>query len=256
MSDVEPLFFAQAALYGCIHRSSSPATTGAVLIAPLFGELIQHHRAYYVLAEALADAGVPVIRYDHYGTGDSQGDLDDASVGRWVDDVASACQALVARTAVTRVHLIGARLGAAVAVAAAPRIGRAAGIVLWEPVRDGASHLAELLTTHRRVLGVYTDGNGDHGTREVLGFEIGPRLWDELERFDPSVARLSPMVDVSVFATRKTLAKWQAPDGYASWSCEEVQHPRGWLDPEEGMYDVLVPAAVVSGISKWIQARL
>jgi pimeloyl-ACP methyl ester carboxylesterase len=250
MSDVEPFLFAGERLFGCLHPApGAPRETGAVLVPPLFGELVQHHRAFYVLAEELAATGVPALRYDHAGTGDSAGDLTEASIGGWVDDVGEAVRALVERAGVARIHLIGARLGAALALAAAPSIGRTAGLALWEPAL-GAEHLAELEAVDARVLAPYIESAATPaaGPRDLLGFEIPAPLWREIEALAPRPEALSPDLPVAVFASATTLSRWPAPAGFERWTAEEVRHPRGWLDPEEGLYDVLVPAGVVRRI--------
>jgi pimeloyl-ACP methyl ester carboxylesterase len=247
-------------LFSCLHRGDGPAQSAALLVPPLFGEYIQHHRAYHVLAERLAARGVPALRYDHAGTGDSGGDLADVDVLRWVQDIVRVAQELIERSGARRIHLIGARMGAALAVAAAPKLSRLSSLVLWQPVWHPVDHLDEMVTHHRRELGRYLTSDqerlpDDSGTWDVLGFRIGASLWKELRAFEPDPSGIADDVDVAVFANASSLNGWQAPDGYGRWAAIPVEHPRGWLEPEDGIYDVLVPSGVVYAIADWIGQR-
>jgi pimeloyl-ACP methyl ester carboxylesterase len=256
MSSVEPLYFAaDRRLFGCLHPSPQPdARLGVVMVQPAFGEYTQHHRAFYVLAEALADRGFPCLRYDHFGTGDSASDLMEARLSDWIGDVTVAARALVASGGVKRICLLGARLGASLALAAAPKIARTSGLVLWEPVWSGRDYLKSLLATHEEVLrpwlGASPDKNAD--AEDVLGFEIGRQLWTDLNEFSVDLALVSPELDACVLLSEPR-GPWLPPDGYSRVSTVGVEHPIGWLQPDDGMYDVLMPADVVQKVVRWVE---
>ena len=81
-------------LYGVVHHAAA-AGDRAVLVCGAVGQ--EQVRAHFVLgrlARALALAGVPTMRFDYYGVGDSLGDGPVASVARWQRDVASAAAEL------------------------------------------------------------------------------------------------------------------------------------------------------------------
>ena len=62
-------------LVGIVHEPSNPATTGVIIIVaggPQFR--VGAHRQFVVLSRRMADLGIPVLRFDHRGTGDSEGD--------------------------------------------------------------------------------------------------------------------------------------------------------------------------------------
>jgi pimeloyl-ACP methyl ester carboxylesterase len=222
------------------------------MVQPAFGEYIQHHRAFCVLAEALADCGFPCLRYDHFGTGDSASDLMEVRLSDWIGDVTTAARALVASSGVKRITLVGARLGASLALAAAPRIARTTGLVLWEPVWSGRDYLESLLTTHRAVLRPWLDDSPDEmaDAKDVLGFEIGKPLWTDLNAFSAEFSLVSPELHACVLLSESN--PWQPPDGYSRVSIARVEHPEGWLQPDDGMYDVLTPADVVQHIVRWM----
>jgi pimeloyl-ACP methyl ester carboxylesterase len=113
-----PVWFgpAEAPMRGWIHRpfGGSPSNSRRIVIVPGFGyEELTSGWGLRALAEELASSGHTVLRYDHPGTGDSSGDA--ASVSRWFDGIHHAVSALNSPD----VTLIGVRLGATLALAAA-----------------------------------------------------------------------------------------------------------------------------------------
>lgn len=62
-------------LVGIIHRPEQPATTGVIIIVaggPQYR--VGAHRQFVNLGRRLASRGIPVLRFDHRGTGDSAGE--------------------------------------------------------------------------------------------------------------------------------------------------------------------------------------
>jgi pimeloyl-ACP methyl ester carboxylesterase len=113
-----PVWFgpAEAPMRGWIHRplGGSPSNSRRIVIVPGFGyEELTSGWGLRALAEELASSGHTVLRYDHPGTGDSSGDA--ASVSGWFDGIHHAVSALNSPD----VTLIGVRLGATLALAAA-----------------------------------------------------------------------------------------------------------------------------------------
>ncbi|MBF6024301.1 hypothetical protein [Lysobacter niastensis] len=134
-------------LYAALHRANLPSPRlGLVLAPPLLHEQPRSRRLLTELATALAQEGVPCVRFDYFGTGDSDGSgeqLDFASMRR---DLQFAADSLIARGGVERIGVLAVR-GATLPVFSWLRGGGAANLlVLWEPVVDGESWLAELET--------------------------------------------------------------------------------------------------------------
>jgi pimeloyl-ACP methyl ester carboxylesterase len=103
-------------LRGWIHRplGGSSSNSRRMVIVPGFGyEELTAGWGLRALAEELACNGHTVLRYDHPGTGDSSGDA--ATVSGWFDGIHHAVSALN----FPDVTLIGVRLGATLALAAA-----------------------------------------------------------------------------------------------------------------------------------------
>lgn len=136
-------FGADQSLFGLYHAAPAPSTPAVLLCPPLGQDAIRCHRLYRQLGHALASQGTPVLRFDYYGTGDSAGDSAELDWYRCVADTCAAAAQLRARSGSERVIAFGARLGAAIAIAASDS-AQWAGMVVWDPVLDGAAHVARL----------------------------------------------------------------------------------------------------------------
>lgn len=136
-------FGAAGELFGLYHPAAVPATK-AVLLNPPFGqEQIRSHRLYRQLAQSLASQGIPVLRFDYYGSGDSAGASLDRDWDRCVADTLTATTELRLLSRCDRIIAFGARLGGSVAMAAATA-ARFDELILWDPILDGAAMVARL----------------------------------------------------------------------------------------------------------------
>lgn len=103
-ASVQPVVFPNAAgnrLLGMLHQPSTNRNPGIaiVLLSPGIKGRIAPHRLYVKLARRLCDAGFLVLRFDFYGLGDAEGELNEklvadvygsVSVGRYVEDTIAA----------------------------------------------------------------------------------------------------------------------------------------------------------------------
>jgi len=181
-------------LFGWLHHPSmnAVATLGVVICKPFGYEAICSHRGIRGFAESLADAGLPALRFDYLGTGDSA-EIDPKAdqIQAWTRDVAAATVELRRRTGVARVCLLGVRLGALLAMLAAAECP-VNGLVLISPILSGRRYLRELRAT--RMAGAAMAGNGtvdDHtkeaGSLEVSGFTLSAATLASLGKLDFSL---------------------------------------------------------------------
>jgi exosortase A-associated hydrolase 1 len=75
MAAEEALLFrgADASLVGVLHRANAPCARGVLIVVGGPQYRVGSHRQFVLLARDLAAAGVPVLRFDYRGMGDSEG---------------------------------------------------------------------------------------------------------------------------------------------------------------------------------------
>ncbi len=91
---MQPLRFGSAGrqLAGVFHAATASRTPPASLLIcnPLGQEAIRVHRLLRLLAESLARKGIATLRFDYFGSGDSDGDDAEATLDDWIASL-SAC---------------------------------------------------------------------------------------------------------------------------------------------------------------------
>ena len=179
-------------LFGWLHRSlsDSNADIGVVLCQPFGYEAICAHRGMRAFAEAIAAAGMPALRFDYLGTGDSpEIDPQADQLQIWTQDVLAAAQELRSRTGVRQVCLLGFRLGALLATLAASQDSTVSALVVVSPINTGRRYLRELRTT--RMAASLLDQSepppdqqdARAGGMEVSGFAFSAATLEALRRW-------------------------------------------------------------------------
>ena len=133
-------------VFGWYHDAptAAPRDTVTVICPPVGYEYTRAHRSLRHLADRLARRGVPALRFDYDGIGDSPGsDLDPDRLGAWQDSIVAAIREAKKLSGRGRVCLIGVRLGASLAAMVARR-EPVDQLVLWNACVTGKPYLREL----------------------------------------------------------------------------------------------------------------
>jgi amino acid adenylation domain-containing protein len=151
---IQPFHFGPGeSLYGVLHRSTTaPRNAAALLCSPVGPESARTQFILQRLAHLLTAEGMPVLRFDYYGTGDSLGEGVEATCARWQADIADATSELRRRTKAAKIAAIGVRFGGTLLWNTAKDLDLAT-LVFWDPVGDGAEYCAELAEGHRKYVG-------------------------------------------------------------------------------------------------------
>lgn len=182
---------------GMYHGVAGHAPTGVLLCPPLGQALMRSHRIYRQLATGLAARGVGAMRFDYRGTGDSAGDSLALDWQHCLADIRSAAAELRVRSGCATVVGFGARLGGSLALAAAPTVGFSR-LILWDPVLDGAQHVAEL---DARQESLRTDPQhyarprtAEEAAGQWLGFPFSPYWRAQVAAWRAEPARIPTLI--------------------------------------------------------------
>ncbi len=251
------------AMLGCLHEAHPVCADVGVVVCASFGrEEINAHRTLRTIAERLAQAGVPVLRYDAPGTGDSPGDAADAeAVQRWHDAVGLACAALRAHTGVAKIVLLGHRLGALLAMRAAVARDDIAAFVALAPLASGRAFVRETAMLGRlgddgasldpQAASAVPVRRGADGTIESGGFVLAAPLADTLRALEPADAAPASRILVvdrdDLAPSDRLVRRWR--DAGAQVDHRRLPGYAGMmLDPEFHV----PPVAIISSVTDWV----
>ena len=222
----EPFYFksGESDLFGWLHRPAAPdqSNLGVVICSPYGYESICAHRSVRAFAEAITGAGIPALRFDYRSTGDSSEiDADADHVGLWTQDVTAAIRELRSRAGVSRVCLLGIRLGALLASLAAVEQASIESLILVGPVVNGRRFVRELRTTQLAGLAMAASpapeeaaGRPASKTVEAGGFSFSAATIDSLARVDllkvaaPAVQSMLILDNDKLPSAKSLVASW------------------------------------------------
>jgi pimeloyl-ACP methyl ester carboxylesterase len=257
---MQPFYFgAQRQLFGMYEpaRTDTGRNLNVVLSYPYGQDYMYVFRSYRSLSARLARAGCHVLRFDYFGTGDSFGETDQASISRWTTDVISAIDYV--RSVQTTVALVGFRLGATLAATAAAKCGGVDRLVLWEPIIRGSEYSSSLRSCHRdwfATLAQSIPGSRQCAAEDdLLGFRFTETFRQELEGVSLRSLRTSPARNVLLIRTEENGADvdlaQQLQELGAQVDIKRVEDLR-LASMVPGMALGLVPNRILKEIEGWL----
>ncbi|RUW24893.1 alpha/beta fold hydrolase, partial [Mesorhizobium sp. M1A.F.Ca.IN.020.06.1.1] len=176
---------------GWLHEGRGTGRRGrGVVIAGAHGhEDLCSRRFLRLLADKVAENGLPALQFDYPGCGNAAGDHSTpGQVQRWTASIGAAIDRLKQDCGVADVILVGFRLGALLAPLAAAGRDDVAGLVLLAPPSSGKAYVREVTAMSRMIdaplasrsagEGVFTEG------REAAGFRISHETLADLSALD------------------------------------------------------------------------
>jgi pimeloyl-ACP methyl ester carboxylesterase len=242
---------------------------GVVFCHPAGDEKQKSYRAIVGFARALYESGIPSLRFDCYGFGDSEGEIVEADIQSQVSNVATAMNLLQQQTGVQQIVLVGVRLGATIAVLAAQDQPAVTGLVAIAPVVNGEMYWSSMLRTQQMSYltrglkstsrNVIIEQLEEVGHTEISGDCLSQNYVEQLQVID--------LLGIPVPEFRQCLITAVAADDIAGTQAKELAerfHTAGvdvadWI-PEsrdfwtsEALYDGYLPQQLYTRTVKWLK---
>ncbi len=150
---------------------------GVVFFHGFTGDRMESHWIFVKCARGLAEEGIASLRFDFYGSGESDGEFREVTLKGEIADAKAAVEFFRKQKGIdlNRLGLCGLSMGGAVAALVA-KWSKARALVLWSAL----AHPKELRDIAERATRLLPNGN-----REYNGHEVSARFLDEVDRVEP-----------------------------------------------------------------------
>ena len=170
-------------LRGMIHRPSRVRSRrgvpGVVFFHGFTGDRMESHWLFVKCARALAEAGIASLRFDFYGSGESEGNFSEVTLQSEISDAQGAVDFFRRQKGIDpdRLGLLGLSLGGSIAATVAAQ-SRIQALVLWSALARPAE-LRKLAETEAKEVA------GMKGALEYNGHIVSARLLEGVDGVDP-----------------------------------------------------------------------
>lgn len=165
-------------LFGTFHFVDGATTTdSAILLCPSLGvEYMDPYRPLRYIADYHAMAGIPALRFDYHGTGDSSGLNNEPNrLEDWMNSIKLACQQLREMSGCKKIILFGFRFGGTLATLVSQELS-IDGLILWAPLESGRRYIREI----RALQMTAVNQPEDTGLLEAGGAVFVPETAEEI----------------------------------------------------------------------------
>jgi len=242
-------------LFARMTMPASDSSRGGVLLSPsIFRDARASRRALRALAATLADDGFIVLRFDHFGVGDSSGDLnDDEFLDAWKEQIGQGVE-LLRSLGVESVSAVGYRLGATILAAACGESSLdLTSVVLWDPCESGRSFLREMsaFETLRRAS---HDATSTIATSEFVLNDQASEAIRSLNLLEATPKQLAPDVLIITRNERPVSTRMKSHFDVDSVEWAETSEQSNVLEVE--LPSSVLPIVAISQIRQWIGSSL
>ena len=242
----------RGSFFGWYHHAGSSRDLVAVICGPVGHEYTRAHRTLRHLADGLAERGIPALRFDYHGIGDSPGsDFDPHRLGVWQSNIRTAMRRACELSGRSRVCLIGVRLGATLAAMVTEETP-ADLLVLWNPCDKGGAYLRELRAIAMTAQRAATDIDG---ALESAGFVMSAETCEAVR--DISLLERDIQAGAVLVVGRDDAAADPALCshlGARGVPCDFVRAP-GWTGMMAEHQFTVVPEKALRTITDWIAEK-
>lgn len=249
-----PFYFGEQnqSLLGWLHSSDSvePTDLCVVICAPLGLEYMNSYRSLRYLADYLALAGIPAIRFDYHGTGDSSGfNRQENRLTHWQQSISDASEKIKELSGAKKLAIFGLGIGGTVAATSELK-STADFLILWGSPDRGKRFARELKALQMTSAIDSNDLSG--GRLEAGGMIYWPETIDaisqiNLQQIKPSARKVLLLERDDVPVMKKLTEKWAESGGSI-----ELAKPSGFADMLQNAHLSIVPHSALKAIVVWL----
>ena len=190
-----------------------------IFLNPIFDEKKRSQRFYAQTAREFCKMGIPVIRFDYYGTGDSEGQLFELNLYNIKIIVSNLIDVFFNKYKIKKMNLLGLRIGADIAMLLGEENSdKINNLILIEPIVIGKRYLSEQ-RSRRKIF--YKINNMTGIQDEIIidgekyedhqGYPISYENIQFLDNLDSTKTHLNQkdilLVKLNTISSRKTIGK-------------------------------------------------
>ncbi|MBA4020506.1 MAG: hypothetical protein C0483_25375 [Pirellula sp.] len=233
-------------------KQASCVDHGVVICAPVGFEQLHANRSLRHLADAVARQGIPALRFDWHGTGDSAGsDADPDRRATWHQNVRDAVAWMRSKLGCRRISIVGLRMGAMLAVEA---LGpdECDNLVLWAPVTCGKSYMRQMQTIEQMTELRPRPAHAAAGDVEAAGFLVTEETGEQFKKLNLLQKQLSCLQALVVGPADKKLA-----ERFAQFDVPVTTlSPPGYAEMMAEPHFSKVPEQTIRDIAQWLAERI
>lgn len=240
-------------LFGIYHspKSDKYTGTGILLCNPFAQEQIRCHKLYLSLADELSREGFHVLRFDYYGTGDSEGSKSDFRIATALDDIQSTVSEFKEGCELNSIFLLGGRFGATLSMLYA-QDNNIDGMVLWKPLLSGKQYINEIKGNYKKWL------NGSFAKQKIRhksGLDMDGFTWSKELIVEISNINIDKITDKKALILSNEIAPLKAkldchnPDNVTFF---ESTKDKFWVKQDDVDENTLVPKQELEVIKQWL----
>jgi len=190
---------------------------GIIYTHPFAEEQNCSHSIVVKAAREFTKLGIPVMRFDMRGLGDSQGELGDASIENWLTDVKRAVKVFKDELKIEKLGYWGLRCGCALNVLAANDERDALFNILWQPVFEFDTYIQQFIrqilsteiatqSSQNKNMNALLRELDEKGTLEIMGYTISLSLYQSFINAG-NVVKLFPYENSTYLASVSLMEK-------------------------------------------------
>jgi pimeloyl-ACP methyl ester carboxylesterase len=244
-------------IFCCLHlpKDNQISTAGIVICNPLGFEYTHSHRTVRHLADNLSCDGFATIRFDYHGTGDSFSDLfEPQRVKTFLENIDAVIKRLKQQTGVTKICLIGIRLGAALAATYCNNktIDK---LVLWTPCISGRRYIRELKAFEKLAS---HSSNTQKSFIDSGGFFITDETADEIKAIDLTKQNYNVTQNALIIDRDDLKPNTDLVTTLKEGGIKQVEHyfMSGYLDMMTEPQDTKIPNETIDHLSDWLKKQV